>query len=98
MGDVDVEGLSERDARVLAFEKLRWQHPGAKDAAIRAEFGLSSTRYYQLLHVLIDSPAALATDPMLVRRLQRLRDERRRARSGPLDGAGEPGHDGPDDA
>ncbi|OAA18204.1 Protein of unknown function (DUF3263) [Frankia sp. EI5c] len=89
--------LNERDARILAFEKLRWRHPGAKDAAIRAEFGLSSTRYYQILNILIDSPAALAAEPMLVGRLLRLRDERRRARAGALDDAGAPGGDGPDD-
>lgn len=91
-------GLSERDARMLAFEKQRWRHPGAKDAAIRAEFGLSSTRYFQILNALIESPAALAAEPMLVGRLLRIRDERRRARAGALDDAGAPGGDGPDNA
>lgn len=91
-------GLGERDVRILAFEKQQWRRPGAKDAAIRAEFGLSATRYYQILNSLLDSPAALAAEPMLVGRLRRLREERRRARAGALDGAGEPGDDGPDDA
>ncbi|CUU57734.1 Protein of unknown function (DUF3263) [Parafrankia irregularis] len=90
--------LSERDARMLAFEKKWPVHTGPKDAAIQAEFGLSSTRYYQKLHVLIESPAALAAEPMLVNRLQRLLDERRRARAGALDDAGAPGGDDPDDA
>nr|WP_154677378.1 DUF3263 domain-containing protein [Parafrankia discariae] len=90
--------MTEREARVLAFESQWWRYPGAKEAAIRAEFGLSSTRYYQILNVLIDSPAALAADPMLVRRLRRLREQRRRARSGQVDDAGEPGDDGSDDA
>ncbi|MCM3886399.1 DUF3263 domain-containing protein [Frankia sp. R82] len=77
--------LSERDARILAFEQGWWRHPGAKEEAIRAEFGLSSTRYYQILNRLIDSEAALVTDPMLVRRLRRLREQRRSARVGRRD-------------
>jgi len=74
--------LSERDGRILAFEQGWWRHPGAKEEAIRAEFGLSSTRYYQILNRLIDTEAAMIADPMLVRRLRRLRDQRRAARSG----------------
>ncbi len=82
-------GLSDRDRRILAFEQGWWRHPGAKEEAIRAEFGLSSTRYYQILNRLIDSEAALIADPMLVRRLRRLRDQRRAARSGRRDQGGE---------
>lgn len=79
--------LSTREIRILAFEKQWWRYPGAKEAAIRAEFSLSPTNYYQILNILIDSPAALAADPMLVRRLRRLREQRRRARAGVLDKA-----------
>ncbi|MCK9895724.1 DUF3263 domain-containing protein [Frankia sp. AgB32] len=82
-------GLSDRDRRVLAFEQGWWRHPGAKEEAIRAEFSLSSTRYYQILNRLIDSEAAMIADPMLVRRLRRLRDQRRAARSGRRDQGGE---------
>jgi hypothetical protein len=78
-------GLSDRDRRILAFEQGWWRHPGAKEEAIRAEFSLSSTRYYQILNRLIDSESALIADPMLVRRLRRLRDQRRAARSGRRD-------------
>lgn len=74
-------GLSDRDRRLLQFEQGWWLHPGAKEEAIRAEFGISSTRYYQILNRLIDSEAALIADPMLVRRLRRLREQRRAARS-----------------
>lgn len=74
-------GLSERDKRILAFEHQWWKHAGAKEEAIRAEFGLTSARYYQLLNAVIDSPAAIAHDPMLVRRLQRVRDTRTSART-----------------
>jgi hypothetical protein len=73
--------LSERDLRVLAFERQWWRHAGAKEQAIREDFGLSSARYYQILGALIDSPAALAHDPMLVKRLQRLRDSRTATRA-----------------
>ena len=76
-----VPTLSERDAAILDFEHRGWRHAGAKDEAIRAEFGLSAARYYQLLNALIDSPAAVVHDPMLVRRLQRIRDTRTQART-----------------
>ncbi|HEV7811792.1 MAG TPA: DUF3263 domain-containing protein [Leifsonia sp.] len=74
-------GLGERDRSILAFERQWWRHAGAKEQAIREEFGLSAARYYQLLGALIDSPAALHHDPMLVKRLLRLRDARMAARS-----------------
>ena len=74
------DGLSERDAALLAFERQWWRHAGAKEQAIREEFGLSAARYYQLLGALIDQPAALQHDPMLVKRLLRLREARMAAR------------------
>lgn len=73
-------GLTDRDVAVLAFERRWWRHAGAKEQAIRAQFDLSAARYYQLLAVLIDSPAALAHDPMLVKRLHRMRDARAQSR------------------
>jgi hypothetical protein len=42
---------------------------------------MSATRYYQVLNALIDRADALAEDPLLVRRLRRLRAERQRVRS-----------------
>jgi len=74
-------GLSDRDRAVLDFERQWWKHAGAKEEAIRELFELSATRYYQLLNALIDRPDALAHDPMLVKRLRRLRASRQRARS-----------------
>ncbi|NLE71711.1 MAG: DUF3263 domain-containing protein [Actinomycetales bacterium] len=74
-------GLSERDQQVLAFERQWWKYAGAKEQAIRELFGMSATRYYQVLNALIDSPAALAHDPMLVKRLRRMRASRQRART-----------------
>ncbi|MDS1270223.1 DUF3263 domain-containing protein [Lipingzhangella sp. LS1_29] len=77
----DTPDLTERDARILAFENQWWKLEGSKEQAIRDEFGFSPTRYYQLLNDLIDRPEALAQDPMLVKRLRRLRNSRRRKRT-----------------
>jgi len=74
-------GLSERDQEILAFERHWWKYAGAKEQAIRELFDMSATRYYQVLNALIDRPEALAFDPLLVRRLRRLRATRQRARS-----------------
>ena len=74
-------GLSERELAILAFERQWWQHAGAKEQAIRDQFSLSATRYYQLLNALIDRHEALAHDPMLVKRLRRVRAARQRQRS-----------------
>ena len=73
--------LSERDRRILDFERQWWKYAGAKEQAVRELFEMSATRYYQVLNALIDSPAALTHDPMLVKRLRRMRASRQRARS-----------------
>lgn len=73
--------LTETEKAMLDLERLWWQHPGAKETEIRARFDLSTTRYYQRLNALIDRQAALAHDPLLVRRLRRLRAQRQRSRS-----------------
>ena len=73
-------GLTEREEHILAFEARWWKHAGSKEQAIRDGFGLSSTRYYQLLNGLLDNPAALERDPVLVGRLRRLRSTRARTR------------------
>ncbi len=73
--------LSERECEILAFERQWWKYAGAKETAIRDLFDLSATRYYQTLNALIDRPEALVHDPMLVKRLRRLRASRQRTRS-----------------
>ena len=73
--------LSERDRDILEFERQWWKYAGAKEQAVREKFDMSSTRYYQVLNALIDRPEALAHDPLLVRRLRRLRATRQRQRS-----------------
>ncbi|WP_183092267.1 DUF3263 domain-containing protein [Nocardioides stalactiti] len=73
--------LSDRDREILEFERQWWKYAGAKETAVRDKFDMSSTRYYQVLNALIDRPEALAADPLLVRRLRRLRSQRQRQRS-----------------
>jgi hypothetical protein len=75
------DGLSERDAEVLSFERQWWKYAGAKEQAIRDRFDMSATRYYQVLNALIDRDEALEADPLLVKRLRRLRSTRQRARA-----------------
>lgn len=73
--------LGDREQRMLALEREWWKYSGAKEQAIRDLFNMSATHYYQMLNALIDTEAALAHDPMLVKRLRRLRSTRQRARS-----------------
>ena len=82
------DDLAQRDLALLAFERQWWKFAGAKEEAIRREFGISPTVYYQQLSALIDHPAAMAADPMLVRRLQRQRSARRQQRAARSPGAG----------
>lgn len=73
-------GLDKQELQILEFEGHWWKHAGSKEQAIRDSFGVSSTRYYQLLNTLLDNPAALAHDPVLVGRLRRLRSTWARTR------------------
>lgn len=73
--------LSDEERAMLELERSWWKHPGAKDARIRERFDLSPTLYYARLNQLIDRPEAMAADPLLVRRLQRLREQRRAHRA-----------------
>ncbi|MDQ0754118.1 DUF3263 domain-containing protein [Arthrobacter sp. B3I4] len=77
----DDSPLSSREQQMLALERQWWKYAGAKEQAIRELFDLSATHYYQILNALIDTEAALAHDPMLVKRLRRLRTSRQRART-----------------
>ena len=80
--DLDVpDGLTRRELEILRFERQWWQFAGVKEQAVRELFGLSATRYYQVLNQIIDNPAALAVEPLLVRRLRRLRASRQKTRA-----------------
>jgi hypothetical protein len=78
---VDTTALSERDLAVLQFEAEWPRHTPAKEESIREVFSLSAARYYQLLNAVIDSPAAVRHDPMLVGRILRTREARTSARA-----------------
>lgn len=80
-GEPPAGTLGERDAHLLDFEGAWWKFAGSKDEGIREQFGMSTTRYYQALNALLDDPAALAYDPLLVKRLRRERERRQRERS-----------------
>jgi hypothetical protein len=73
-------GLTRRDEEILEFERQWWRYAGAKEQAVREKFGMSATRYYQVLNALLDRPEALAFDPVTVGRLRRLRSSRLRRR------------------
>lgn len=72
--------LTERDIAIIEFERTWWSEDSSKESIIRERFELSTTRYYELLGELIDSDEAYEHDPLVIRRLRRLRDRRRKAR------------------
>jgi hypothetical protein len=77
--------LTERDKAILEFERSWWSEGGPKETLIAERFDLSAGRYYQILGELLDSDAAYAHDPLVVRRLRRQRDRRHRARQAAAD-------------
>jgi Protein of unknown function (DUF3263) len=73
--------LADRTRALLDFERDWAAHQGDKEGAIREHFDFSPARYYQLLSRIVESPEALAYDPLTVRRLRRRRDARRSQRA-----------------
>jgi Protein of unknown function (DUF3263) len=82
-----MDELSQRDIEILDFERSWWKHAGVKEQAISERFEMSATRYYQVLNELLETPAALAHDPILIKRLKRLRGYRQKQRVARLLGA-----------
>lgn len=80
--------LTVREQAILDFERSWWTQDGVKDLMLRERFLCSADDYYNELNRLLDTDEALAYDPLVVRRLQRARERRRRMR---LDGAAESG-------
>ena len=68
--------LSDLEIRMLDFERQWWKFAGTKDAAIKEHFEMPAKKYYEILNSLIDRDDALATSPLLVKRLRRLREAR----------------------
>lgn len=79
--DESADGLSAVDQEILEFERTWFTYGGAKDHAIRERFDMSAGAYFQRLAVLLDDPRAYAHDPILIKRLRRIRDGRQRNRS-----------------
>lgn len=79
-GSLTGMALTDRDRAILDFERTWWTEPGPKEAAIKDRFALSSGRYYTLLNALVETQDAMDYDPLVVRRLRRLKERRRRAR------------------
>ncbi len=79
--DLVAAGLSELEIKLLEFEKNWWRHAGSKESAIKEVVNLTPPAYYQLLNNLIDRQEALMAQPILVKRLRRIRDARTTARS-----------------
>lgn len=82
-----MDQLAQRDTDMLDFERSWWKHAGVKEQAIKERFEMSATRYYQLLNELLENSAAMEYDPILVKRLKRLRVYRQRQRVARLLGA-----------
>ena len=82
-----MSALTEQEIDMLDFERTWWKHAGVKEQAIKERFAMSATRYYQMLNDLLEKPAAMEHDPILVKRLKRLRVYRQRQRVARLLGA-----------
>jgi hypothetical protein len=81
LSDSQSTGLSKLEIEMLDFERTWWRYAGVKESSIKELFNLTPPAYYQLLNNLIDRDAALIADPILVKRLRRLRDQRTSSRS-----------------
>jgi hypothetical protein len=81
--------LTDDERAILDFERTWWTFDGPKETLIQERFGMSSEAYYQAMNGLLERPDALEHDPLVVRRLLRLRERRRRARLDAVDVARE---------
>ena len=74
-------GLTKLEIEMLDFERTWWRYAGVKESSIKELFNLTPPAYYQMLNNLIDREAALLAEPLLVKRLLRVRQQRTAARS-----------------
>jgi hypothetical protein len=72
--------LTDRDKALLDFERSWWTFESPKDVLIAERFGSTPDEYAGELEELTERPEALAYDPLVVRRIARHRDRRRRDR------------------
>lgn len=73
--------FGELAERILVFERLHWKYPAAKEGAIRQNFSLSATHYYQILNALANSETAYRFDPVLIKQIRAKRLSRHRSAS-----------------
>ena len=71
--------LNDRELAIIEFEATWFTLDEDRHDAIRARFACSVEEYNLELNRVIDHPAALHADPLVVRRLRRHRERRRRA-------------------
>ena len=69
--------LTEREKDILEFEQSWWSLSIPREQAVRDRFELTETEYVEVLEMLIATEAALEAEPLLVRRLRRMKDRRR---------------------
>ncbi|MDE0874274.1 MAG: DUF3263 domain-containing protein [Acidimicrobiales bacterium] len=77
MEEAPHQELSQRDRAILDFEQSWWESATPRDQAVREQFQLTESEYAEVLNQLVASEAALLAEPLLIRRLRRLRDRRR---------------------
>lgn len=80
-GNEDTSGLTDEAKATLDFEREWWRYAGDKQGAIKEHFSCSPTSYYRFLNDIIDDDRSLVYDPMLVKRLRRMRVARQRQRA-----------------
>lgn len=73
--------LTEHERALLDFERHWWRCGATRADAAQRRFGLDAAEHRRTIAALIDSPAALEHDPVLVRRLRRMRATHRAGRS-----------------
>lgn len=71
--------LNERELAIVRFEATWFTLDEDRHDAIRARFACSVEDYNLELNDVIDHPFAMLADPLVVRRLRRHRERRRRA-------------------
>ena len=75
----DESPLTERELAIIEFEATWFLLDEDRHDAIRARFSVPVDEYNLELNRVIDHPAALLAQPLVVRRLLRNRERRRRA-------------------
>ena len=73
----ETRSLTSRQRAMLEFERTWWQSDEPRAELIATRFGCSTDQYADELAQVLALPAALAHDPMVVRRHMRRRSRRR---------------------